>query len=184
MEAERRCCGDNSIVTYVNATFYPKQVADVTTGTATTAQSLYNPIPKCGGCCNKLSKRGGNRRPRSLNGGRAAMTVTIDQAMRGAMRYADNEVIPHLPGGKGIGAGIMLALIMEGSREKVLALRENPAVKMMQIFDDAGNIDLDKLYNAARPRFENKLTVSVPLLGDMRFDQNDVDKLYRYIQEA
>ena len=101
------------------------------------------------------------------------MTVTIDQAMRGAMRYADNEVIPHLPGGKGIGAGIMLALIMEGSREKILALRENQAVKMMQIFDDAGNIDLD-----------NKLTVSVPLLGDMRFDQNDVDKLYRYIQEA
>ena len=55
---------------------------------------------------------------------------------------------------------------------------------MMQIFDDSGNIDLDKLYNAAPPRFENKLPVSVPLLGDMRFDQNDVDKLYRYIQEA
>ena len=80
------------------------------------------------------------------------MTVTIDQAMRGAMRYADNEVIPHLPGGKGIGAGIMLALIMEGSREKILALRENPAVKMMQIFDDAGNIDLDKLYTHTSSR--------------------------------
>ena len=52
MEAERRCCGDNSIVTYVNATFYPKQVADVTTGTATTAQTLYNPLPKCGCCKN------------------------------------------------------------------------------------------------------------------------------------
>jgi len=53
IEAERRCCGDNSIVTYANATFYPKQVADVTTGTTTTAQSLYNPLPKCGGCnCN------------------------------------------------------------------------------------------------------------------------------------
>ena len=51
-EAERRCCGDNSIVTYANATFYPKQVADVTTGTATTAQTLYDPLPKCGGCCN------------------------------------------------------------------------------------------------------------------------------------
>ena len=47
MEAERRCCGDNSIVTYANATFYPKQVADVTTGTTTTAQTLYNPLPKC-----------------------------------------------------------------------------------------------------------------------------------------
>ena len=53
IEAERRCCGDNAIVTYANATFYPKQVADVTTGTATTAQTLYNPLPKCGGgCCN------------------------------------------------------------------------------------------------------------------------------------
>lgn len=51
MEAERRCCGDNSIVTYANATFYPKIVADVTTGTTTTAQTLYNPIPKCGCDC-------------------------------------------------------------------------------------------------------------------------------------
>ena len=50
MEAERRCCADNSIVNYANATFYPKLVADVTAGTTTTAQTLYNPIPKCG-CC-------------------------------------------------------------------------------------------------------------------------------------
>ena len=50
LEAERRCCGDNSIVNYVNATFYPVNVADITTGTTTTAQTRYNPIPKCG-CC-------------------------------------------------------------------------------------------------------------------------------------
>lgn len=52
MEAERRCCADNAIVNYANATFYPKMVADVTVGTTTTAQTLYNPIPKCG-CCGK-----------------------------------------------------------------------------------------------------------------------------------
>lgn len=50
MERKERCCADNSIVNYVNATFYPKMVADVTTGTETTAQTLYNPIPKCGPC--------------------------------------------------------------------------------------------------------------------------------------
>ena len=53
LEAERRCCADNAIVTYANATFYPKQVADVTVGTTSTAQTLYNPIPNCGGCCGK-----------------------------------------------------------------------------------------------------------------------------------
>ena len=51
IEAERRCCGDNSIVTYANATFYPKMVADVTTGTTTTAPALYTPRPKCGCDC-------------------------------------------------------------------------------------------------------------------------------------
>lgn len=50
IEAERRSCADNALVNYMNAAFYPKQVADVTTGTGTTAQTLYNPLPKCGGC--------------------------------------------------------------------------------------------------------------------------------------
>jgi len=53
LEAERRCCADNAIVNYANATFYPKQVADVTVGTTMTAQMLYNPIPDCGCDCNK-----------------------------------------------------------------------------------------------------------------------------------
>lgn len=53
MEAERRCCGDNAVVNYVNATFYPKLVADITTAATTNAQTLYNPIPDCGCCCDK-----------------------------------------------------------------------------------------------------------------------------------
>jgi hypothetical protein len=51
-EADERCCGDNSIVTYLNATFYPKQIADVTVGTTSTAQATYNPVYNCG-CCKR-----------------------------------------------------------------------------------------------------------------------------------
>jgi hypothetical protein len=51
-ERDDRCCGDNAIINYVNATFYPKMVADVTTGTTTTAQMIYNPLPNCNRCCN------------------------------------------------------------------------------------------------------------------------------------
>ena len=50
-ERDERCCGDNAIVNYANATFYPKMVADGTVGTTTTAQATYNPLPRCG-CCN------------------------------------------------------------------------------------------------------------------------------------
>ena len=92
--------------------------------------------------------------------------VTIDQAMRGVVRFIDTEILPHLPTGKGIGAGIVIALIMDG------------------VMDEAGNINIDRLYNAARPKFEQRLPVSIPFIGELTFDQNDVDKLYRYIKEA
>lgn len=51
-EKAARQCADNSIVNYANATFYPKMVADVTTGSTTTAQTLYNPLPVNNSGCN------------------------------------------------------------------------------------------------------------------------------------
>lgn len=48
LEAERRCCADNKIVTYVNSNFYPINVADITTAATTTARETFNPL--CG-CC-------------------------------------------------------------------------------------------------------------------------------------
>lgn len=53
-ESHERRCNDNTLVTYMNATFYPKMVANVTTGTTTTAQVLYNPLPvdSCDCSCN------------------------------------------------------------------------------------------------------------------------------------
>ena len=51
-ETDERKCADNAMVNYMNATFYQKMVADVTTGTTTTAQTVYNPLPiQCGKCC-------------------------------------------------------------------------------------------------------------------------------------
>lgn len=52
LEAERRCCADNKIVNYVNSTFYPIEVADVTVGTTATARTIFNPLCNCCGSCN------------------------------------------------------------------------------------------------------------------------------------
>lgn len=55
-ESNARQCADNTIINYTNATFYPKQVADVTTGSTTTTQVTYNPLPaqnySCSCSCN------------------------------------------------------------------------------------------------------------------------------------
>lgn len=50
-EAKERRCGDSAIVNYVNQTFYPKEVADVTVGTTMTVQKTYNPLPACNCNC-------------------------------------------------------------------------------------------------------------------------------------
>jgi hypothetical protein len=52
-ERDERCCGDNAIINYANATFYPKQIADITTAATTVAQTLYNPLPGCGCGCGR-----------------------------------------------------------------------------------------------------------------------------------
>jgi hypothetical protein len=49
-EKDQRCCGLAELTQYVNATFYPKMFADITTAATTTAQTTYNPISNCG-CC-------------------------------------------------------------------------------------------------------------------------------------
>lgn len=48
LEAERRACNDNKIISYVNGTFAPKYVADFTVGTGTTQANIFNPL--CCGC--------------------------------------------------------------------------------------------------------------------------------------
>ena len=51
LEAERRCCADGKIVTYVNGTFYPVNVVDITPATTTTAREVYNPLCNCCSPC-------------------------------------------------------------------------------------------------------------------------------------
>ena len=47
LESERRCCNDGKIVNYVNSTFVPKYVAELTPATGTTQTSIYNPLCNC-----------------------------------------------------------------------------------------------------------------------------------------
>lgn len=48
LEAERRACNDNKIISYVNGTFAPKYFSDFTVGTGTTQANIFNPL--CCGC--------------------------------------------------------------------------------------------------------------------------------------
>lgn len=48
LEAERRSCADNKIVNYVNGTFQPVYVADITPAATSQVRTTYNPLCGCG----------------------------------------------------------------------------------------------------------------------------------------
>ena len=74
---------------------------------------------------------------------------------------------------------------MDGGQARLLKLRENPAAPQMGIMDEDGTIELDRLYTPARMRVDGKkIPWDIPVIGELKFDVNDVDRLYKYIQEA
>ena len=87
--------------------------------------------------------------------------VTLEQIKQGAARYVDEEFTGKLTGWQkwAVGAGAAMAL---GNLDASLsALREHPAVKALGVFDEAGNVDIDKIYTclkteAAKPENAEK----------------------------
>lgn len=107
--------------------------------------------------------------------------ITITQAQAGLMRYIDAEILPHLTGAKKIGAGIYVALAARNFPGVIEKVKQHPAVAVLGVVDGE-MIDIDAVYNAAMPLFAERQKVTIPAIGDITFDQSDVEKLYRYMK--
>ena len=111
--------------------------------------------------------------------------VTIDQAMRGILHFFDTVASPHMDEVRSFVAGVGLSLLADGSKEQLLVLKDNPWIKAMRIMAEHGDVYIDRLYNKARPRLDGrKLPIKIPFIGKLTFAADDLDSLYKYIQEA
>ena len=59
-----------------------------------------------------------------------------------------------------------------------------PAVQMLGVLTEDGQVDIDALYNAFAPKVTGPLEFAIPFVGALSLDRAEVDKLYRYIKEA
>lgn len=111
--------------------------------------------------------------------------VTMDQIKRGAARYVDDEFTAKLSGWQKWAVGAGAAMSLENLDGTLLALRDTPAVRAMGIMDDAGNIDLDRVYSAIKQQAQKgPVTFQMPFLGAVTINEHDVDKLYTCIMQA
>lgn len=108
--------------------------------------------------------------------------ISLQQAQSGLARFVDRELVPHLTGIKRIGLAAYSALAANNVGELVMKYKDHPAVSVLHIINGNGEIDIDALRGALFPLFAEKQTVEIPLIGEFKFDQNDIDKMYRYMK--
>lgn len=108
--------------------------------------------------------------------------IRIHQVQNGLGKYVECELVPHLSGIKKIGLSAYAALASKNLGEVVMKYKDHPAVAVLHIINDEGEVNVDALRDALFPLFAEKQTIEIPLIGDFTFDQNDIEKLCRYMK--
>lgn len=110
--------------------------------------------------------------------------VTLQQVQSGIVQYAKNDVMPHLEGGRRLAFGIAVELAANNIANTILKYKDHPFISMLNVMDENNEIDIDRVYAAASPMFENgqKHVIHLPFFGDMKVDRTDLESLYRYMK--
>lgn len=113
--------------------------------------------------------------------------VTLEQIERGAARYLDSEIAPQIPTNIPNGQIKKIAIIAGATyalKHRLRDLLVNPLLTTMGVVDEEGNIDLEGFAEVFKEQIPDKgFKVTLPILGDPTFFDEDVDKLVSYITQ-
>ena len=114
--------------------------------------------------------------------------VTINQIEAGAVKYIDAEIAPKIPVNVPNGQLKKVAFLAGAAyavRKSVRQYAGHPMLSQLGAVDEKGNVDLDGLLEAARGAVpEDGFQVTAPILGDLTFFSEDLERLAAYIKEA
>lgn len=114
--------------------------------------------------------------------------VTINQIEAGAAKYIDNEIAPKIPVNVPNGQlkkVVFLAGASYAVHKGVQQYANHPMLSQLGAVDQEGNFDIDGILEAARSAVpETGFKATVPVLGDLTFYAEDLERLAAYIKEA
>lgn len=114
--------------------------------------------------------------------------VTINQIEAGAVKYIDAEIAPKIPVNVPNGQLKKIAFLAGAAyavHKNVQQYAGHPILAQLGAVDESGGIDLDGLLEAARGAAPSDgFQVTVPILGNLTFYVEDLDRLAAYIKEA
>lgn len=114
--------------------------------------------------------------------------VTITQVEAGMAKFIDSEIAPKIPVNVPNGQLKKFAFLTGAAyaiHNRVQQYIGSPALVSLGAVDEAGQIDLDGILDAARGNVPvTGFKVTVPILGDLTFYAEDLERLAAYIREA
>ena len=105
--------------------------------------------------------------------------------LKGIAKYIDNEIIAKINGWQKWVMGAGVGILLSNSTEFYNNLTQNEFVKMLNVIDKNGEIDVDKIYEEIKKQAQkSSITFNAPIVGMITLNEKDVDKIYKYIKES
>ena len=108
--------------------------------------------------------------------------VNIEQVKNGFAKYIDNELTSKMSGmNRWVIGGVAGIAIIKAERI-FHHLKHNAFIEMLDVIDDNDMIDIDVIYNSFLEQARKGVaTLEIPLIGETKFNEHDIEMLYRYI---
>lgn len=101
----------------------------------------------------------------------------------GVIRFIDEDLLPKIPGLNKWLIGTAAGIMANKSEELFKELEHNPLIKSLGIMKDS-RIDISCIYKElVRQAEKGEIIIEIPMIGDIKLDHKDVEKLYMYIIE-
>lgn len=105
-----------------------------------------------------------------------------DKVINGISKYIDSEIVSKLPGWKKWVLGSGMGMMLSNSSNIYEQLKNNEFIKMLNIIDTNGNVNVDALYIELKKQAQKgSATIEFPMIGAFMLNEQDVDKLYNFI---
>lgn len=108
--------------------------------------------------------------------------VSIEQVKQGFARYVDAEFTNKMTGINRWLVGGIAGIAILRAENIYNHLKDMPFIKMLDVVDENGMIDIDIIYNAFLEQARRgEAVIDIPMIGQTKFNEHDIEMLYRYI---
>ena len=118
--------------------------------------------------------------------------MKTDKIERGIVNYIDREIVPNIQEGMTFGSGKLsfevpasMKRVLVGTAGAVLAKKASGMITTYFPPNENGEVDLEEIKNALVSRMpDTPMPIKLGDILEMNLTKNDVNELYRYIQNA